>query len=170
MENASKALLMAAGVLIGMLVLSLMVYLFVSFGTTSKEIRQEQVEKQLNQFNTQFTSYVGKNKNIYDVVTLANLATKNNQYYELPFRNYASNNGNDNYISVFLDDATFDSQLKGNIEGSSNSSSKDYDAIIKEGLKVIETGTNKELAKYECTVDISPTTQRVYRVKFKKQT
>jgi len=35
MENASKALLMAAGVLIGLLVLSLMVYLFASFASTS---------------------------------------------------------------------------------------------------------------------------------------
>ena len=33
MENASKALLMAAGVLIGVLILSLAVYLFENFGT-----------------------------------------------------------------------------------------------------------------------------------------
>ena len=39
MENASKALLMAAGVLIGMMVLSLMVYLFISFGSSTKAIK-----------------------------------------------------------------------------------------------------------------------------------
>ena len=38
MENASKALIMAGGVLIGVLIISLAVYLFVSFGQTSAEI------------------------------------------------------------------------------------------------------------------------------------
>lgn len=36
MENASKALLIAAEVLIGMMILSLAVYLFASFSRTSK--------------------------------------------------------------------------------------------------------------------------------------
>ena len=40
MENASKALLMAAGTLIGMLIISLAVYLFTSFGS-----RADQMEK-----------------------------------------------------------------------------------------------------------------------------
>ena len=37
MENASKALLMAAGVLMGILIISLAVFLFVTFGATSAE-------------------------------------------------------------------------------------------------------------------------------------
>ena len=49
MENASKALIMAGGVLIGVLVISLAVYLFVSFGQTSAEINGENSQKQLTQ-------------------------------------------------------------------------------------------------------------------------
>ena len=41
MENASKALLMAAEVLIGLLILSLAVYLFADFGSTSAEINKK---------------------------------------------------------------------------------------------------------------------------------
>lgn len=75
MENASKALIMAAGVLIGMIIISLAVYLFLSFGSSSAQLHQEQEEQRLNQFNTQFTSYVGLDNTIYDVVTVANLST-----------------------------------------------------------------------------------------------
>ena len=78
MENASKALLMAASVLIGVLILSLAVYLFTSFGSTSAELHKQQDEQRLEQFNTQFSSYEGKEGGItiYDVVTIANLATE----------------------------------------------------------------------------------------------
>ena len=61
MENASKALIMAGGVLIGVLIISLAVYLFVSFGQTSAEINSQNAQKQINQFNSQFTSYEGNN-------------------------------------------------------------------------------------------------------------
>ncbi len=71
MENASKALLMAAGVLIGIMVLSLAVYLFVTFGSTSAQMHQQKEQDQLNQFNSQFTSYEGKEDiTIYDIVLL----------------------------------------------------------------------------------------------------
>ena len=161
MENASKALLMAAGVLIGLLTLSLAVYLFVSFGSTSAEIYKKNEENQLNQFNTQFTSYVGRNDiTIHDVISIANLATENNIFYELP---KTTANGKDNYISVYL-------KGKGNIEfgyiESANSAriNKQYNAYIKEDIEKMNNG---KLPTYECTVEISPTTQRVFLVNFK---
>ena len=51
MENASKALLMAAGVLIGVLILSLAVYLFANFGTASAEIHKQKDMNEINKFN-----------------------------------------------------------------------------------------------------------------------
>ena len=82
MENASKALIMAAGVLIGILIISLAVYLFVDFGSTSAEINAQNAEKQINQFNSKFTSYADKELTIYDVITVVNYAKENNEYYE----------------------------------------------------------------------------------------
>ena len=101
MENASKALLMAAGVLIGIMVLSLAVYLFVTFGSTSAQMHQQKEQDQLNQFNSQFTSYEGKEDiTIYDIVTVANLATENNKYYEFDTMDPSSEETNNNYIWV----------------------------------------------------------------------
>ena len=87
MENASKALLMAAGVLVGILVLSLAAYLFVTFGKSSAELHQQIETDRLSEFNNQFTSYEEKEDiTIYDVITVANLATDNNKYYQLTKR------------------------------------------------------------------------------------
>lgn len=83
MENASKALVMAGGVLIGIMIMSLAVYLFIDFGSTSAEINTQNAQKQLTQFNAQFTSYEGKDGlTIYDVITVAGYANENNIYYK----------------------------------------------------------------------------------------
>lgn len=82
MENASKALLMAAGILMGILVLSLAVFLFANFGSTSSQIRSDITSNQLTQFNTQFTIYAGRDDiTIYDIISVANLAKENNKNY-----------------------------------------------------------------------------------------
>lgn len=89
MENASKALIMAGGVLIGILILSLAAYLFVDFGSTSAEIHRQNEEKQITEFNSKFTAYLeykDRNENwqitIYDIITLVGYAKENNTYYD----------------------------------------------------------------------------------------
>ena len=53
----------------------------------------------IQQFNSHFTTYVGDdNVTIYDIITMANLATQNNQNYN--FQKRTTVTGNDNYISV----------------------------------------------------------------------
>lgn len=82
MENASKALLMAGGVLIGILILTLAVYLFMSFGAQSEEMHDRMADHQLTEYNAQYTIYDGRNDiTIYDIISLANLAYENNQKY-----------------------------------------------------------------------------------------
>lgn len=154
MENASKALLMAASVLIGILVLSLAVYLFVSFGSTSAEIRKQNAAQQISQFNSQFTSYEEKTCTIYDVISVASLAKENNNYYGLT----TPTGGKDNYIKVNLED-------KGTIE---NKTTAEYDGIINSDVETISP-SNDSLPRYKCKVEISPTTERVYQVTFTKK-
>lgn len=82
MENASKALIMAAEILIGLLIISLAVYLFTSFGTSAAQINRRNERQQLAQFNTQYTTDVGRTDlTIYDIVTIANKAKENNVNY-----------------------------------------------------------------------------------------
>lgn len=83
MENASKALLMAGGVLIGVLVISLAVYLFADFGATSARINAQNTQKQITAFNSKFTVYQGYEDDItiYDIISLATFVNENNAYY-----------------------------------------------------------------------------------------
>lgn len=80
MENASNALIIAAGVLIGVLILSLAVYLFASFGEDAASIQALTQSNQLQQYNARFNVYVGRNDiTIYQIVSLANLAREINE-------------------------------------------------------------------------------------------
>lgn len=78
MENASKALLMAAGVLIGILILALMVTLFLSAREVSSRHDQVKKTEEVEQFNANFTKYVGKNITTHQVLTIYNFAQKKN--------------------------------------------------------------------------------------------
>ena len=90
MENASKALIMAAGVLIGVMILTLWVYLFLSFGAQSEDIYNKMEEQQLVEYNAQYTLYSGRNDvTIYDIISVANLAYENNKKY-LDYTNFDS--------------------------------------------------------------------------------
>lgn len=162
MENASKALLMAAGVLIGVLILSLAVFLFASFGGTSARIHDTVQKNQLAKFNTQFTNYETKESvTIYDIVSVANLATENNRENQLQKKSTPTN-GVDNYITV---------RLKGRcIEGGENTDvkqlEKEYNQKIVED---INTQTNGELRKYKAKAYVSEETGRVYLIDFSEK-
>lgn len=179
MENASKALLMAAGVLIGIMVLSLAVYLFVTFGSTSAQMHQQKEQDQLNQFNSQFTSYEGKEDiTIYDIVTVANLATENNKYYEFDTKTSLPRNNkvSENYIWVVVSSRKYSTGIVKILtfgkEKDSAFINKEYNDVINGDLRQI--GSNYStfgedsyyLYKYKCETDISSITGRVYKVIF----
>ena len=72
MENASKALLMAAGVLIAILVVALVVYAFNNMSNTMQNDLTAQQEKQLAEFNTEFASYDRDGLTGFDMISLVN--------------------------------------------------------------------------------------------------
>lgn len=80
MENASKALVMAGGVLIGVLILTLMVALFSNASTISKEYEETKHQEAVESFNANFIKYVGKELTIHDVVTICNFAENNSVF------------------------------------------------------------------------------------------
>lgn len=105
MENASKALFIAAGVIIALMVLSIGVYLFVTFGQAAKNTYDQVEESQINQFNSQFTTYLDRTDlTIYDVITVANLATQNNINNEIQDTSTRGQDVNNYYIAVTLND------------------------------------------------------------------
>ena len=170
MENASKALLMAGGVLLGIMVLSLGVLLFTSFGGTSSQIHDNIEENQTTQFNSQFTSYMGKdNVTIHDVVSMAKLATQNNQNYKFAHRAVADVTGNDRYISVICNNVSIELGYNESqtAEQRKNQMETHFNDLISNELSLV---TKNGLPKYNVQVQISDVTKRVYKVICKKIT
>ena len=93
MENASKALIMAGGVLLGVLLISLAVYLFSSYAEYSSNAYERMEAAQIEQFNTQFLKYYNPAAatdsslaikcTAHDIISLANLAKQNNKDMEI---------------------------------------------------------------------------------------
>ena len=79
MDNASKALLMAGGVLIALLVITLAVFVFNQMSDYQKSQSDLVEVEQLADFNEQFTQYVRNDLNGIDLVTLANKVVNFNQ-------------------------------------------------------------------------------------------
>lgn len=116
MENASKALIMAASVLLGLMIMSVGVALFNSFGSFSREITSEIERTQIAEFNNQFLKYYGEETifneeanryeiqkvkvTAHDIVTLTNLAKKNNIENEVQEQSGKSQNSQ--YIQISL--------------------------------------------------------------------
>lgn len=79
MENASKALLIAGGVLIAMLIASLGVYFARSYSEETARIYQQMENHKIAEFNQQFLKFEGVDLNVQDVVSIINLAKDSNQ-------------------------------------------------------------------------------------------
>ena len=106
MENASKALIMGAEILIGVMIISIGVFLFNTFGKYSAETAKKMEDTRIAEFNNQFLKYYGtattnnsKDETIkctiHEIVGLANLARKINEQngfydvqYVTDFKNY----------------------------------------------------------------------------------
>lgn len=163
MENASKALTMAAGILIGLLIIGLAVYLFSSFASTSTQIHDQIAETQTNQFNAQFTSYVGKEGiTIYDVITVVNLAKDSNEYYGLGPEDRL--NEGSFYITVTLDPKSGTEKTKLELM-----SKTELDNFIREDIRSIQgyDDMNRiKLKNYECNIKINSNTKLVNQVIF----
>ena len=75
MENASKALLMAGGILVGILVLSIAVYLFASYRDIGIAYEQSLSAVEIDKFNSNFTKFEGRDDiTIQEIVSTVNFA------------------------------------------------------------------------------------------------
>ncbi len=80
MENASKALLMAGGVLIAILVITMFVALKSSFDNTAQSYVDRLDAQELQKYNSNFEAYEGRNDiTAQEIVTLINFAKQKEQ-------------------------------------------------------------------------------------------
>lgn len=75
MENASKAILMAATVLVGILLISIFTILYSKTNEIAKRYAKDNQDLMDEQFNVQFEEYLKKDTlTPHDIVTIINLA------------------------------------------------------------------------------------------------
>lgn len=167
MENASKALIMAAEVLIGVMIISIGVYLFNVFGQYSADNTKRMEDTQIAQFNNQFLKFYGSRTNdegkvepikctIHDIASLVNLAKENNKNYGL--ENERGRSNNTRYIQIDIKNKNGNI---GNLEKKENTYLVD---LIKSNSLNQDGKTYKY---YKCTnCDINTNTERVNYMKF----
>ena len=84
MENASKALLIAGGMLLLILVFSFATLLFRRMGAQSSEFYKDMSDTEIYEFNQQFFNYERNDLRIQDVISIINLAKDSNAREKVP--------------------------------------------------------------------------------------
>ncbi len=84
MENASKALLIAGGMLLLILVFSFATLLFRRIGGQTSQFYKDMSDTEIYEFNQQFFNYERNNLRIQDVVSIINLAKDTNERNRVP--------------------------------------------------------------------------------------
>lgn len=78
MENASKALLIAGGVLIAMIIASVGVYLYGVYHEHAENVMNRLTESQITEFNAKFLAFEGRDLTANELISIINLVRENN--------------------------------------------------------------------------------------------
>lgn len=141
MENASKALLIAAGMLLMILVLSFAILLFKRMGSQSSEFYKDMSDTEIYEFNQQFFNYERNDLKIQDVVSVINLAKDANDKERVPVTLEI------NYLGSVLDLNTVDTK------------------------KMLSDSINDDInTRYTCTVEYSGNLNYVGKITIIKNT
>ena len=154
MENAVKALYIAAGVLMGVMILSLAVVLYSSLQGYIENSNNEIRFNELTRFNAKYTKYINIDNGvkqfdltIQDIVTVAGEAYENNSSYN-PDTSAWNEEPNSLYISIYLNGIRIDK------------------TINDEMVKLLKDNTGKT---YQCAsnnVEYSDSTGKIYSMSF----
>ena len=153
MENAVKALYMAAGVLIGIMILSLAVVLFSSLQGYMEETNKQIMFNEVTRFNAKYTKYVDTELTIQDIITVASEAYENNKSYNID-PNAWNESSNSLYIAIYLEN-------NGRI-----------DQKMGENGEMVELlgNNNASVQKYKCAnsdVEYSENTGKIFKMTFR---
>ena len=84
MENATKALLIAGGVLISIIILTIGITLYSIFSNQAKEYNQIISTTEIQKFNSKFDVYVGREDiTAQEIVSVVNLAKEHNEVVKI---------------------------------------------------------------------------------------
>ena len=79
MENATRAFMIAGGVLLAILILGLIVYAYTSFSSMGIQEEERTRAEQLAEFNKPYESYEGKTLRAQELISVVNRAINDNE-------------------------------------------------------------------------------------------
>ena len=82
MENASKALAMAGGLLLAIIIIAVLMYVVQNTASLKKAEEDKEIAEQITKFNMEYESYEKTLLRGTELVTLINKAIENNKKYE----------------------------------------------------------------------------------------
>ena len=167
MENASKALIMAAEVLVGVIIISIGVALFTIFSNYSRSTAMQVEQTQIAEFNNNFLKYEDKDITAHDIISVANLAKQNNINYGID--DQKQYNENTNYIQVMVDGYKKPFEQQTEEEKNKFIQENTFEVDVNGEIQRDSDG-NPKIKKYACKrIDISSVTKRVMYVVFEEK-
>ena len=157
MENASNALLMAAGVLVGILLVTTIVVSFSGASELAKTYDSRIFQDSLQVFNSNFEKYTMANVKLQDIMTLAHFAINFNTKNEFETTN-------SEYIHVECNKQKLDEMTEQDLIK--------YMTTLGNNFKLDADGKKEDVTKYQeykCkTIEYNETTGLVNKIVFEK--
>lgn len=153
MENASKALLISGGILIAIIILTMGVYLFATYGQLGEEYQKNLSSGEIRKFNSNFIQFEEReNITAQEIVTLYKFVKSYNEKNE---------------ILTSITAIQVSNVTGSNIPNSSNDlSESDLIEFIKNNSN---DSANNKIIYFECTnIEYDESTGMVNKIEFKK--
>lgn len=180
MENASKALLMGAGMLLGLLIIFVATRMFSSASKVTESYHSQESSTEVAMFNKNFTKYIGATRGeesietrfatIHDIITTANFAWDYNRKKALQLDIDPIKTPNENeLIHIQLCKLDYDSDTAGDIICSNfeNLNDKTYQEYIKKGYYVSSDNPDQDyIINYEILITEYNPVGKIKTVKF----
>lgn len=133
MENATKALLMAGGILIAIIIISLLVRTYGNIGAFQKQQLTAEEAKQIEEYNKDYTKYDGQYVYGTEVITVVNRSLNYEQKYNFDIHVVINFKKDYNYMNknIMKLDLKDENAKYTFIDFTINSKNKDYSEDLK---------------------------------------
>lgn len=147
MENASKAIVIAGGVLISICVISVFYFMFRQIGGTVEITQPKTAQKELNDFNKGFEAYNKKLMYGADIISVLNKAIDNNRKYKIEYGKAEDLMDLDYYVNIIFtyEDRTY--SLKQDFTKQKNIIQENF--LDKAGLKSTEGTEGEDIFQFK---------------------
>lgn len=173
MENASRALLIAGGVLIAVLTIALLVRSFTSISIFQKAQLSEEEQAQLIAFNEQYTKYLGQYVYGTEVITVINKSFNNKSHHVTTKIKFISLEEGYTYKGYTYNEVTkrYDKSVISIKKGNTLTIENDAEniSVVKEAINHLNSSEDLKTMAFKCTDIGYDLDGRVNSIKFEEK-